>query len=150
MSNARKWPELCRDRVRTSLPDRAAKDLRVFLPAAHGIRGPDDRPPDTLIPGTATQVRREQLPQLFRVVCQPRLLLQLPRNAFEETHTPNPNTPLGAKDAGESGCIGTPPAVVGAVIDALDQDDPSALQMPLTPERCWEIMQLRSGKRPTG
>ena len=75
---------------------------------------------------------------------------EMPEVAFEETHTPNPNTPLGAKGAGESGCIGTPPAVVGAVIDALDPDDPSALQMAPTPERCWEIMQLSSGKRPTG
>lgn len=56
---------------------------------------------------------------------------------FIESHTPNPNVPLGAKGAGEAGCIATPPAVVNAVADALDLDDPAALQMPLTPETCW-------------
>jgi carbon-monoxide dehydrogenase large subunit len=56
---------------------------------------------------------------------------------FGETHTPNPNTGLGAKGAGEAGCIGAPPAIVNAVADALGLDDPSALQMPLTPYTCW-------------
>lgn len=62
---------------------------------------------------------------------------ELPPVRFAETCTPNPNTPLGAKGAGEAGCIGTPPAVVNAVIDALELADPSALQMPLTPYACW-------------
>jgi aerobic carbon-monoxide dehydrogenase large subunit len=60
---------------------------------------------------------------------------------FEKTQTPNPNTPLGAKGAGESGCIGTPPALVNAVVDALDPEDPCALQMPLTPGRCWAAIE---------
>lgn len=62
---------------------------------------------------------------------------ELPPLRFAETCTPNPNTPLGAKGAGEAGCIGTPPAIVNAVVDALGIDDPSALQMPLTPYACW-------------
>jgi len=62
---------------------------------------------------------------------------ELPPLRFAETCTPNPNTPLGAKGAGEAGCIGTPPAIVNAVADALGIDDPSALQMPLTPYGCW-------------
>lgn len=66
---------------------------------------------------------------------------ELPPLRFAETCTPNPNTALGAKGAGESGCIGTPAAVVNAVIDALGIDDPSALQMPLTPYTCWRAAQ---------
>lgn len=66
---------------------------------------------------------------------------ELPPLAFAETCTPNPNTPLGAKGAGESGCIGVPPAIVNAVVDALGLDDPSALQMPLTPYTCWSAAQ---------
>jgi carbon-monoxide dehydrogenase large subunit len=62
---------------------------------------------------------------------------ELPPLRFAETCTPNPNTPLGAKGAGEAGCIGTPAAIVNAVADALGIDDPSELQMPLTPYTCW-------------
>ena len=62
---------------------------------------------------------------------------ELPPLHFAETCTPNPNTPLGAKGAGEAGCIGTPAAIVNAVVDALEIDDPSALQTPLTPYGCW-------------
>ena len=62
---------------------------------------------------------------------------ELPPLRFAETCTPNPNTALGAKGAGEAGCIGAPPAIVNAVADALGIDDASALQMPLTPYGCW-------------
>jgi aerobic carbon-monoxide dehydrogenase large subunit len=55
--------------------------------------------------------------------------------------TPNPNVPLGAKGAGESGCIGTPPAIVNAVWDALAGYDRSALQLPITPDRVWRCLQ---------
>jgi carbon-monoxide dehydrogenase large subunit len=65
---------------------------------------------------------------------------ELPPLHTRETTTPNPNTALGAKGAGEAGCIGVPPAVLNAVADALDLDDPSILQMPLTPARCHEAM----------
>ena len=51
-----------------------------------------------------------------------------------ETETPNPNSPFGSKGAGEAGCIGVPPAVVGAVCDALDVGH---IDMPLTPETVW-------------
>ncbi|GAA2371289.1 xanthine dehydrogenase family protein molybdopterin-binding subunit [Dactylosporangium salmoneum] len=62
---------------------------------------------------------------------------EVPPLRLAETCTPNPNTPLGAKGAGEAGCIGVPPAIVNAVADALDRADPAALQMPLTPYTCW-------------
>ncbi|MEU7876030.1 xanthine dehydrogenase family protein molybdopterin-binding subunit [Dactylosporangium sp. NPDC049140] len=62
---------------------------------------------------------------------------ELPPLRLAETCTPNPNTALGAKGAGEAGCIGVPPAIVNAVADALGLDDPAALQMPLTPYTCW-------------
>jgi carbon-monoxide dehydrogenase large subunit len=56
-----------------------------------------------------------------------------------ETQTPNPNTPIGAKGAGEAGCIGAPPAVVNAVCDALGVDH---IDMPLTPETVWRAMRV--------
>jgi carbon-monoxide dehydrogenase large subunit len=64
----------------------------------------------------------------------------LPPVQLEETETPNPNVPFGAKGAGEAGCIGVPPAVVNAVCDALDLDH---VDMPLTPERVWRALQGR-------
>ncbi|MFI7224816.1 xanthine dehydrogenase family protein molybdopterin-binding subunit [Nonomuraea angiospora] len=58
----------------------------------------------------------------------------MPPVTLLQTVTPNPNTPLGAKGAGEAGCIGIPPAVVNAVCDALDLDH---IDMPLTPAAVW-------------
>jgi carbon-monoxide dehydrogenase large subunit len=58
----------------------------------------------------------------------------MPPVTLLETETPNPNTPIGGKGAGEAGCIGVPPAVVNAVCDALDVDH---IDMPLTPETVW-------------
>ncbi|MEU6604353.1 xanthine dehydrogenase family protein molybdopterin-binding subunit [Streptomyces shenzhenensis] len=62
---------------------------------------------------------------------------EIPPIVVKETRTPSPGTPLGAKGAGESGCIGTPAALVNAVADALRIADPGLLQMPLTPDRVW-------------
>ncbi|MFF2142270.1 xanthine dehydrogenase family protein molybdopterin-binding subunit [Kitasatospora sp. NPDC058190] len=62
---------------------------------------------------------------------------EIPPIEIKDTCTPSPGTPLGAKGAGESGCIGTPAAVVNAVTDALRPADPDLLQMPLTPDVVW-------------
>jgi carbon-monoxide dehydrogenase large subunit len=75
---------------------------------------------------------------------------ELPREVIlERTTTPNPNTPLGTKGAGEIGCIGVPPAVFNAVVDALELDDDSELRMPLTPEAVWRALRQRQ-PRPHG
>ncbi|WP_432839597.1 xanthine dehydrogenase family protein molybdopterin-binding subunit [Dactylosporangium sp. CA-092794] len=62
---------------------------------------------------------------------------EVPPLRFAETCTPNPNTPLGAKGAGEAGCIGAPPAIVNAVADALGPAARGRLQLPLTPYTVW-------------
>lgn len=69
---------------------------------------------------------------------------EIPPLEVKDTCTPSPSTPLGAKGAGESGCIGTPGAVVNAVVDALQVADPALLQMPLTPDVVW-----RAARAPT-
>ena len=55
--------------------------------------------------------------------------------------------PLGVKGVGELGTIGATPAVVNAVVDALDARRPRprrrALQMPLTSERVWRALDDR-------
>ncbi len=50
---------------------------------------------------------------------------------------PEPAHAPGREGRGESGCIGTPPAIVNAVADALELADPDVLQMPLTPDVVW-------------
>jgi carbon-monoxide dehydrogenase large subunit len=57
--------------------------------------------------------------------------------------TPCPHNPLGVKGAGEAGAIGSTPAVVNAVIDALWSGGHKVkdIRMPLTSERVWRAMQ---------
>jgi carbon-monoxide dehydrogenase large subunit len=63
--------------------------------------------------------------------------------SFEVVHmeTPTPVNPLGAKGIGESGTIGSTPAVQSAVIDALLPLGVRHVDMPLTPQRVWEAIQ---------
>ncbi|TXB66268.1 xanthine dehydrogenase family protein molybdopterin-binding subunit [Phaeodactylibacter luteus] len=65
----------------------------------------------------------------------------LPSFEIDRTVTPCPHNPLGVKGAGEAGCIGSTPAVVNAVMDALRPFGiKKDLEMPLTPERVWRAM----------
>ena len=57
--------------------------------------------------------------------------------------TPCTHNPLGVKGCGEAGAIGSPPAVVNAVVDALRSagHDVTHIDMPLSPHRVWQAMQ---------
>ncbi len=60
-----------------------------------------------------------------------------------ETHraeTPTPLNPLGAKGIGEAATIGSTPAVVNAVVDALSHLGIRHLDMPLTPQKVWQAL----------
>jgi len=74
--------------------------------------------------------------------CMPRAD-DLPSFEIDRTITPCPHNPLGVKGAGEAGCIGSTPAVVNAVIDALWSGGHQVkdVKMPMTPERVWSAMQ---------
>ncbi|MBC8258884.1 MAG: xanthine dehydrogenase family protein molybdopterin-binding subunit [SAR324 cluster bacterium] len=65
----------------------------------------------------------------------------LPSFELDRTVTPCPHNPLGAKGAGEAGTIGSTPAVVNAVVDALRPLGVTDLEMPLSPQRVWAAMQ---------
>ena len=69
----------------------------------------------------------------------------LPDWELDLVNTPSTTNPLGAKGVGESGCVSAPPAVVNAVLDALAPlgFDPLTmrLDMPLTPEKVWRVIQ---------
>ncbi|MEO5974213.1 MAG: xanthine dehydrogenase family protein molybdopterin-binding subunit [Ilumatobacteraceae bacterium] len=63
--------------------------------------------------------------------------------SFEVVHmeTPTPRNPLGAKGIGESGTIGSTPAVQSAVIDAVSHLGVRHIDMPATAERVWKAIQ---------
>src|SRR5450432_1456680 len=57
------------------------------------------------------------------------------------TETPSPTNPLGVKGVGEAGTIGCSPAVVNSVVDALSPLGVRHIDMPLTPEKVWNLIQ---------
>ena len=64
-------------------------------------------------------------------------------NVDHSCQTPCTHNPLGVKGCGEAGAIGSPPAVVNAVVDALQSagKDVTHIDMPLSPDRVWAAMQ---------
>lgn len=68
-----------------------------------------------------------------------------PRLVTDRLVHPAPSNPLGAKGTGEAGCIGVPPAILNAAIDALEPLGVTDLQLPLRPARVWEAIR-RAGK----
>src|SRR5216684_2297573 len=59
----------------------------------------------------------------------------------DHTTTPSPVNPLGVKGVGEAGTIGCSPAVVNSVVDALSPLGVRHIDMPLTPEKLWNLIQ---------
>jgi carbon-monoxide dehydrogenase large subunit len=75
---------------------------------------------------------------------------ELPFFEAAGTETPTPFNPLGAKGIGESGTVGSMPAVQNAVVDALSHLGVRHLDTPLTPERVWSaIHAARIGTLPS-
>jgi carbon-monoxide dehydrogenase large subunit len=68
-----------------------------------------------------------------------------PSFVTDQTVTPTPFNPLGAKGIGEAATIGSTPAVVNAVVDALRPFGVRHLDMPLRPERVWRAIQAARG-----
>jgi aerobic carbon-monoxide dehydrogenase large subunit len=65
----------------------------------------------------------------------------LPNYETERTETPSPLNPLGAKGIGESGAIGSTPAIWNAVVDAVSHLGVENIDMPALPERVWKAIQ---------
>jgi len=65
----------------------------------------------------------------------------LPSFVLDRVETPTPVNSLGAKGCGEAGTIGSTPAVVNAVLDALAPLGVTHLDMPLWPARVWAAIQ---------
>ena len=67
--------------------------------------------------------------------------LEVPEWETGHTVTPSPHHPFGAKGIGESATVGSPPAIVNAVCDALAPFGVAHIDMPCTPGRVWDAMQ---------
>jgi aerobic carbon-monoxide dehydrogenase large subunit len=74
--------------------------------------------------------------------------MEVPDWELGETITPSPHHPLGAKGVGESSNVGSPPAIVNAVVDALEPFGVRHVDMPVTPARVWEAMQKGTTEPP--
>jgi carbon-monoxide dehydrogenase large subunit len=64
----------------------------------------------------------------------------------ELTEVPAKTNPLGVKGAGEAGATGAPPAVIGAILDALKPLGIDHIDMPATPSRVWAAIKARTTK----
>jgi len=65
----------------------------------------------------------------------------LPSFSFTTRNVPCKANPLGIKGAGEAGAIGAPPAVINAIVDALDRKAGIRhIDMPATPYRVWQAL----------
>jgi len=75
--------------------------------------------------------------------CMPRAD-DLPSFTVDSVETACPSNPLGIKGCGEAGCIGSTPAVINAITDALGHED---VTMPATPQVVWRAAQKSPLKR---
>jgi carbon-monoxide dehydrogenase large subunit len=66
--------------------------------------------------------------------------VNLPPITIDHTETPTAQNALGAKGIGEAGTIGSTPAVVNAVLDAVRHLGVQHLDMPLTPSKIWNAI----------
>ncbi len=64
----------------------------------------------------------------------------LPDIEVEFLEIPCATNPLGVKGAGEAGAVGSPPALINAILDALAPDGVDHIDMPATPERVWRAL----------
>jgi carbon-monoxide dehydrogenase large subunit len=64
----------------------------------------------------------------------------LPDIEVDLIEVPCGTNPLGVKGAGEAGAVGSPPAVVNAIVDALRPVGVTHIDMPATPERVWRAL----------
>jgi carbon-monoxide dehydrogenase large subunit len=66
--------------------------------------------------------------------------LECPKWETDKTVTPSPHHPLGAKGVGESATVGAPPAIANAVVDALSHLGVTHVDIPITPEKVWQLL----------
>ncbi len=68
----------------------------------------------------------------------------LPDIEVEFLEIPCATNPLGVKGAGEAGAVGSPPAVMNAILDAVSEQGVTHLDMPATPETVWQALTAKA------
>jgi aerobic carbon-monoxide dehydrogenase large subunit len=66
--------------------------------------------------------------------------LETPHWETAKTVTPSPHHPIGAKGVGESATVGAPPAIVNAIVDALQPYGVEHIDIPIHPWKIWQIV----------
>ncbi|MBC7800596.1 MAG: xanthine dehydrogenase family protein, partial [Gemmatimonadaceae bacterium] len=66
----------------------------------------------------------------------------LPDIEVDLIEVPCLTNPLGVKGAGEAGAVGSPPAVINAIVDALSEAGVTSIDMPATPEKVWKAIHM--------
>jgi len=74
----------------------------------------------------------------------------MPPIHVESNAVPTELNPLGAKGAGEAGTVGSIPAAINAVIDALAPLGVTTLEMPATSQKVWTAIRAAGGARAAG
>ncbi len=67
--------------------------------------------------------------------------VETPAWETDKTCTPSPHHPFGAKGVGESATVGSPPAIVNAVVDALSHLGVRHIDIPMTPDKIYRILE---------
>ena len=70
-----------------------------------------------------------------------------PSFEMAENEVPSPTNPMGIKGAGEAGCVGAMPAVMNAVCDALATRGIRTFDMPASPNRIWQALQVTQAQQ---
>ena len=64
----------------------------------------------------------------------------LPDIEVDLIEVPCGTNPLGVKGAGEAGAVGSPPAMINAIVDAMASAGVKSIDMPATPEKVWSAL----------
>jgi len=71
----------------------------------------------------------------------------LPSFELASATTPSPSNPLGVKGIGEAGTIASTPAIINAIVNALQPFGVKDVDMPASPEKVWRLMHRNGGVR---
>ncbi|MBT9291802.1 xanthine dehydrogenase family protein molybdopterin-binding subunit [Prosthecodimorpha staleyi] len=93
-----------------------------------------------LLEGTVYSDDGQLMTASYMDYCMPRAD-DLPSFDLHHTTTLCPGNPLGIKGCGEAGAIGSPPAVINAITDAIGHND---MSMPATPAKVWAAIHGRA------
>ena len=83
----------------------------------------------------------QMLSASFADYAMPRAADLPPHYELDFIDVPAKTNQLGVKGVGEAGCVGAPPAVMNAILDALRPLGVQHLDMPLTPAKVWHAIQ---------